>query len=385
MKAYFDHNSTTPILEDVKEKIRENLYLFGNPSSIHQYGTEIKRKIDIARKEFASSINKKTNDFFFTSSTTESNNTVLKGILLKNLSTTKKKHIITSSIEHPSIINTCKYLETKGVEITYLPVDSEGIVDIDELRKSIKPHTNLISIMYANNEIGTIQPISEIGKIAKEHQIPFHSDAVQVFMKMDIDMDRDLIDFLTVGGHKIGAPKGIGALFFNNFQIAKIDPLIFGGYQENNLRAGTENTIHILAFAEATKSLKKNHETRIKKMKFLTQKLKDGIESEISDFKFNGTNQSTKRLPNTLNYTIYGVEGQSLLLQLDSVGIAVSTGSACSSSNSDASYVLKAIGRTDEEAYSSIRISTGWETTEQEIDYFIEKIPIIINQLRKMV
>lgn len=382
MKVYLDYNSTTPLLGEVIIKIKESLTSFGNPSSLHQFGVEVKREINIAREKFSSPLNKSPNEFIFTSSATESNNMILKGIFLNNLSKRKKTHIITSTIEHPSIINTCKYLEKKGVEISYIPVDNEGFINIEELKKNIKPETSIISIMYANNEIGTIQPISKIGEIAKEHNIPFHTDAAQAFMKVDIDMKKDNIDFLTVAGHKIGAPKGIGALFFNTNKIHYIDPLLVGGHQENDLRGSTENVIHILAFAEAVYTLHKNHSEKINKMKYLTNKLQEAIEKNIQNIKFNGTTNLDKRLPNTLNYSFLGLEAQSIMLQLDAVGIAVSTGSACSAANMDASYVLLAIGDSEDLAFSSIRMSTGWQTTEEEINYVINKLTEVINLLK---
>jgi cysteine desulfurase len=382
MDVYLDYNSTTPLLDEVKTSIKESLNIYGNPSSLHQFGASAKHKIEKARKEFASSINKTSDEYIFTSSATESNNAVLKGIFLNNLSKGNKTHIVTSKIEHPSVLYTCEYLEKLGAKITYIPVDSDGVIDLYELRRAVTFETSLISIIYANNEIGTIQPVEKIGEIAKELNVPFHSDAAQAFMKTDIDMDKSKIDFLTVAGHKIGAPKGIGALFYNNDYIYKLDPLLTGGNQENKLRSSTENNIYIIAFAEAVKSISKNKEERINNMKNLTKKLKSGIEKEISGIKFNGTKNESMRLPNTLNYSIEGVEGQSLVLQLDSNGIAVSTGSACSTANADASYVLRAIGRSEDEAFSSIRISTGWQTTEEEIDYMLKKLPEVISILR---
>ena len=262
MKVYLDNNSIMPFLKEVKTKIIEAMEtpdLFGNPSCLHQTGTIAKYYIDIAREQFGSSLNKTDNEFIFTSSATESNNTMLKGVFLNDMSRGKHTHIITSTIEHPSIINTCKYLMTKDVEITYIPVDSQGFIDIDKLKQSIKPHTSLISIMYANNEIGTIQPISEIGCIAKEYDIPFHSDASYAFMKTAITPAENNIDFLTVSSHTLGAPQGIGALFYNNDKIHIIDPLLSGCYQENELRDSTEPIIQILAFAEAIKTYDENN------------------------------------------------------------------------------------------------------------------------------
>jgi cysteine desulfurase len=381
MKVYLDNNATTPLLPEVKQKIAETLDLYANPSSLHQFGKQVKRVIDGARRDFASALNKTSEEFIFTSSGTESNNMVLKGIFLNNLSRGKETHIITSEIEHPSIINTCEYLRSKGAEITYISVDKSGMVNIEKIKQNIKPYTSLISVMYANNETGVLQPVEEIGRIAGEFNIPFHSDAVQAFMKIDVDMDKSNIDFLTLGGHKFGAPKGIGALFYNNNRIHLIDPLLFGGSHENNLRASTENLYYIIAFAEAVKVISKDHDQRIEKVKRLTNRLKQGIEQNITDIIFN-SGDDENRLPNTLNYSFPGIEGQSMVLSLDAQGIAVSTGSACSQANDDASYVILAMGRKESEALSSIRFSTGWQTTEEEIDYTLDKLTQVVKKLR---
>lgn len=381
MKVYLDYNSTTPLLDEVKAKIKNSLDIFGNPSSMHQFGTISRIEMEKARDTFASSLRKTSDDFIFTSSATEANNMVLKGVFFHNTLKNKKTHIITSSIEHPSVMNTCKYLEDLGAEITYLPVDSEGFLLLDKLKPSITQNTSLISVMYANNEIGTIQPVEEIGKIAKEYDIPFHSDGAQAFMKTDIDLDQSNIDFFTVAGHKIGATKGIGALFFNHHKIHLIDPLLHGGGHEQGLRASTENLIQILALTEAVKAIKSNYESNLAKMKRLTAKLKNGIEQNIPNSILNGTN-SERCLPNTLNYSFSGTESQSVMLQLDAVGVAVSTGSACSSANSEASYVLREMGKDDITAYSAIRLSVGWQTTDAEIDYVLNKLPGIIKMLR---
>lgn len=381
MKVYLDHNSTTPLLKPVRESIIANTEYFGNPSSLHTEGAKAKRKIEEARSEFAKSLNKDPNSFIFTSSATESNNSVLKGVWLNSINTKgQAPHIITSTIEHPSIMNTCKYLEEKGAKVTYIPVDNQGFVDTDELRKAITPKTALISIMYANNETGTIQPMKEIIKISNDKGIPLHTDAVQSFMK--IDMITDGIDFITVGGHKLGAPKGIGALFYNPDKIHIIDPLLHGGHQENDLRASTENMIYICAFAEAVKALGSELDTYRDRTRKLTFKLKSGIEKSFDSVIFNGSDRIEDRLPNTLNFAFEGIEGQELMLELDSVGIAVSTGSACSSANSESSYVLRAMGKKDYEAYSSIRFSTGYQTTEKEIDYVLKQLEYIITELR---
>ncbi len=382
MKVYLDNNATTPLLPEVKKKISESMDLYANPSSLHQFGKKVNRVMSRAREEFASYLNKSTEEFIYTSSGTESNNMILKGIYQNNLSKGKETHIITSEIEHPSIINTCEYLRSKGAEISYITVDNNGVVNTEKIKQSIKPYTSLISVMYANNETGVIQPVAEIGKIAKEFNVPFHSDAVQAFMKIDIDIDKNNIDFLTLGGHKFGAPKGIGALFYNNNKIHLIDPLLLGGHQENGIRASTENLYYILGFTEAVKVISKNHKERINEVKRLTEHLKKGIDENIPDIIFNG-GESNNRLPNTLNYSFLGIEGQSMVLTLDTHGIAVSTGSACSQANDDASYVILSMGRSENEAMSSIRFSLGWETTQKEIDYTIDKLIQVVKELRR--
>ncbi len=376
--VYLDNNATTPVDPIVAEKmsqfIREN---FGNPSSLYPLGRIVREMIQEARETIAKAIGASRTEIIFTGSGTEADNFALRGVIEAN---PEKNELITSAIEHPAIMRTASYLERKGVKVTYAPVDEYGIVDIDFIRKSITPRTALISIMHANNEIGTIQPVEEIAKIAKEHGIIFHTDAVQSFGKIEVDVNKLGVNLLTLSAHKIYGPKGVGALYIK--KGTKISPLIFGGHQEREMRAGTENTAGIIGFGEAVKILQERGEKDKKKIEKLAEKLKKGIEEKIPRIRFNG--HPEKRIKSTLNFSFYGLEAEAILLSLATKDICVSTGSACSEESEEVSHVLQAIGLPPEVARSSIRMSLGRFNTEEDIKIVLRELPGIISKLREI-
>ncbi len=381
---YLDNNSTTPLHPAVKQKIVEILDLYGNPSSAHELGREAHEYIKEAREIIANFFKCTPDEIVFTASGSEANNTILKSIgLCCNKKCNMKKHIITSNIEHPSVLNTLKMMtETSDLEVTYIPVDSDGLVNPKDVEAAIRPETALISIMFASNEIGTIQPIKEIGEIAHKHGVLFHTDAVQAAGKIDIDLSELPIDYMSVSGHKLYAPKGVGFFFKRRGQKDKICPLIAGGHQENSLRAGTENTLGIVALGEAFRQLSLEMKEETATLFRLRNKLEDGILSTITHSRLNG--HKDKRVPGCANISFEGIEGESILLRLDLFGIAVSTGSACSSGSLDPSPVIMAIGNDAERAHGSIRFSLGRETTDEDIDYTITTVKEVVESLRKI-
>ncbi len=382
---YFDNNATTPLHPEVKKVITESLDLFGNPSSAHQTGREVRYLIEKARDEIAEYLNCFPDELIFTASGSEANNTIIKsiaGCCGSGCSCGPSSvHVITSCIEHPSVLNTLKCMESHSVEVTYLPVDEFGMVGPESVRKAIKPNTKLITIMFANNEIGTIQPIEEIGLIAKERGITFHTDAVQAIGKVKINLNEMNIDSMSMSGHKIYAPKGIGVLYQKRSKKF-ICPLISGGHQENSLRAGTENTLGILAIGEAVRQLKLEADDEVKRLKTLRDRLQTGLFKQIPGIKLNG--HPEKRLPGTLNISFKNIEGESILLRLDMFGMSVSTGSACSSGSLDPSHVIMALGVEPEIAHSSVRFSLGRQNTESEVDSAIELVRETVESLRKI-
>ncbi|MFZ7120664.1 MAG: cysteine desulfurase NifS [Eubacteriaceae bacterium] len=378
-RVYFDYAATTPVDGEVIE-IMMPLFneKFGNPSSIYSYGREARKEIDEAREKVAKSINAKDNEIFFTGGGTEADNWAIKGIAFANKH--KGNHIITTKIEHHAVLHTCEYLEKQGFEVTYLNVDKYGKIDLKELIEAIKDTTILISIMFANNEIGTIQPIKEIGSIAKDNNVYFHTDAVQALGNVVIDVEELNIDLLSISSHKIYGPKGIGALYIRKH--TKIDNLLHGGAQERKKRSGTENTAGVVGFGKACELVTKDIENHIKKMKQFRSYIIDKISSKITHIQLNG--HPTDRLPGNVNISFEYIEGEALLLSLDLMGIAASSGSACTSGSLDPSHVLLAIGLTHEIAHGSLRITFGKYTTQQEIDYLIEQLPPIVQRLRDM-
>ncbi|MEA2004832.1 MAG: IscS subfamily cysteine desulfurase [Acidobacteriota bacterium] len=375
---YLDNNATTPLDPAVADKMC--LFLkehFGNPSSLYPIGREVKKIINEDREIIAQALGANRNEIFFTGSGTESDNFAIRGVLDAY---PKKNEFITSAIEHPAVMNTAKYLEKNGIKVTYVPVDKYGMIDIDFLKDSVTPKTALISIMHANNEIGTIQPVEEISKIAKEHDVLLHTDAVQSFGKIDVDVNKLGVDLLSISAHKIYGPKGIGALYIR--KGTKICPLIYGGHQEQEMRPGTENTIGIVGFGEAVRLFRKQGDKDKKLIEKLAEQLKKGIEEKIPHIKFNG--HEKKRIKGTLNFSFFGLEAEAILLSLAVKDIYVSTGSACSEGAEETSHVLSAIGLKPEIARSSIRMSLGRFNTEKDVEIVIDYLPEIIENLRKI-
>ena len=376
---YLDNAATTKlddeVLQEMMAYLREN---YGNASSIYKLGRESRKAVEDAREKIAKILNCKPTEIYFTAGGSESDNTAIKGIAKANKE--KGNHIITSKIEHPAVLETCKQLEKEGFEITYVSVDENGIVNLDELKKSIKPTTILITIMFANNEIGTIQPIEEIGKIAKENNIYFHTDAVQAVGNIEIDVEKLNIDSLSLSGHKFYGPKGIGALYVRTG--IKFEKFISGGHQERNKRAGTENVAGIVGMGKAIELAYSNLDEHNKKIKELRDYYVEQVKEKIPYIKINGDIE--KRLPGNSNISFRFIEGESLLLNLDLKGICASSGSACTSGSLDPSHVLLAIGLPHEIAHGSLRISIGKYNTKEEIDYLIESLVEIVNRLREM-
>lgn len=376
---YFDNAATTKLDEEVFEEMIQYLKdNYGNASSLYKLGKESKKAIDNAREKISKILNCNSNEIYFTSGGSESDNTAIKGILKAN----KKKgnHIITSKIEHPAVLETCKELEKEGYEVSYISVDKDGIIDLEELRKSIRPTTVLISVMFANNEIGTIQPIEEIGKIAKENNIYFHTDAVQAIGSIKIDVQKMNIDSLSLSAHKFYGPKGIGALYVR--KGVRFKNLINGGHQEKGKRAGTENTASIVGMAKALELAYENLEENNKKIKELRDHYVEQVKEKIPYVIING--DMKKRLPGNSNISFRFIEGESLILNLDLKGICASSGSACTSGSLEPSHVLLSIGLPHEIAHGSLRISIGKYNTKEEINYLVDSLVEIVNNLREM-
>jgi len=379
LNYYFDYNSTTPTdPRVVKEIIPYFSTKFFNPSSFYRKAGEISIDIESAREKIAKLLNADVNEIFFTSGGTESDNLAILGITSKLKE--KGNHIITSKIEHHAVLNTCKYLSKKGFEITYLPVDKYGLLNPDDLKKEIKDSTILVTIMHANNEIGTIQPVKELSKIAHQNGILFHTDAVQSAGKMKVDVKKLDIDMLSISSHKIYGPKGMGVLFKK--KKVKINPMIFGGAHEKGLRAGTENVPGIIGIGKAAELAALEMYENEKRLKPIRDKIEKGIIETIPDVIINGN--TDKRLYNTLNVSIKYIEGESILAFLDNQGFALSSGSACSSKSLEPSHVLLALGLKHEEAHGSLRISLGKYNKKEDADKLIEILPPIVERLRSM-
>jgi cysteine desulfurase len=377
-QIYLDYAATTPTLKEVVEAMKPYFFeKFGNASSSYSLGKESSEAIEEARNIIAKFINAKKEEIYFTSGGTESDNFALKGIAFANK---HKKHIITTQIEHHAVLHTCKFLETMGYKITYLPVDKYGLINLEDLKKAISDDTFLISIMHANNEIGTIQPIFEIGKIAKEKKVLFHTDAVQSFGHIEIDVEKMNIDLLSASSHKLYGPKGVGLLYVR--KGIKIEPLFHGGDQENKKRASTYNTSGIVGFAKAVEIAKNEMASETRRLVYLRDKLIHSILGRIENTYLNG--HPTLRLPNNVNISFEFIEGESILLSLDQYGISTSTGSACNSSSLLSSHVLLSIGVAAEVAHSSIRFTLGKFTTEEDINYVIDVLVKVIKKLREM-
>ena len=376
---YFDHAATTPTRPEVVEAMLPYFNAkFGNPSSIYSLGRDSKKAIEEAREAVAKAIGAQSREIFFTGSGTEADNWAIKGVAYANRQ--KGKHIITTAIEHHAVLHTCQYLESDGFEVTYLPVDADGLVSAEQVNAAIRPDTILITIMFANNEIGTIQPIAEIGKIAKEKGVTFHTDAVQAMGNIPINVADMNIDLLSMSSHKFYGPKGIGALYIR--KGVKITSFLHGGAQERGRRASTENVAAIVGLAKALEIATDNMETYNKKLIALRDRTIKEIEQKIPFIKLNG--HRDKRLPGNVNFSFEFIEGESLLLMLDMKGIAASSGSACTSGSLDPSHVLLAIGLPHEIAHGSLRITFGEENTDADVDALMEVLPMIVQRLREM-
>lgn len=370
---YFDHAATTRVKEEVlREMIPYFNMQYGNASSIYSIARQSKRAIEDARQKVANAINSKVKEIYFTSCGTESDNLALKGVAYANMQ--KGKHIITSKIEHPAILESCKTLEKQGFIITYLNVNEEGFISLEELEKSIRPDTILISIMFANNEIGTIEPIKQIGEIAKKYQIIFHTDCVQAIGNAKIDVNEMNIDLLSMSAHKFYGPKGVGTLYVR--EGIQFDRIQDGGHQEKNKRSGTENVAGIVGLGKAIEIAYKNLDEHIKKLTELRDYYFSQLRKKIPNCKINGSIE--KRLPGNANVSFPNVDGEELLLKLDEKGICASTGSACSSGSSNPSHVLVAIGLDKEFANGALRITLGDDNTKEDIDFLVEQLLKII-------
>ena len=375
---YMDHGATTPVLKEVAKAAYDAMTLyFGNASEPHLLGVEAKNILEHSRNVIAGAINANPDEIIFTSGGTESNNLAIFGVV--ECYYKKGNHIITSEIEHPAVHMPLKILENEGFDVTYIPVDNFGIINPNDVKKAIKPTTILISVMHANNIMGSIQPIEEIGKIAKESDVVFHCDAIQSYLNIPIDVDTLNVDLLSISGHKVYAPKGIGALYVRHG--IKIMPQIFGGGQEKGKRSGTENIPNILGFAKATEILFPSLSERRAYVSQLRDYIKDEVLKKISDVIYNG--HPKQRLPGNINLTFEPVEGIDIVKKLnEEYGIAISTGSACKSASKEANEALLAIGLCPAMARSSIRISIGFENTKEEADYLVEALNKTVLELR---
>jgi len=380
---YMDHNATTPLHPEVKKAMNLGMELFGNASSLHAFGRTTKGVLEKAREDIANFINAKPDEIIFTGSGSESNNTVLNTISCCTscgAGCGHKREIMTSKIEHPCIIESSKCLQERGIPVTYIGVDKYGKIDMKELKSKISKKTAIVSIMMANNEIGTIEDIKKISKITHENGALFHTDAVQALGKIPIDVKELGIDFLSFSAHKIYGPKGIGGLYIR--KGVPFCPLIRGGHQEMGRRAGTENTLGIIGLAKAIKMREKEMAKEAKRLLGFKKILKKTIEDKIPDASFNG--HPTDSLSSTLNVSFKGAEGEAILLYLDIEGIAASTGSACASGSLDPSHVLLATGLNAEKAHGAIRFSMGRDTTRKDVDCIIEILPKVIEKVRKI-
>ena len=376
---YLDHNATTPVRPEVMEAVLP-FYgpIYGNASSLHGFGREAKDGLERAREQVAKVLGARPDEVCFTGGGTEADNLAVKGVAWANRD--RGNHLITSQVEHHAVFNTCEYLEKQGFKVTYLSVDSEGRVDPGDVEKAITKETLLVSIMQANNETGTVQPIAEIGRIARKRGVYFHSDAVQAFTKLPTGVDELGVDLLSLSGHKIYGPKGVGCLYIR--KGTQIDPLVHGGHHERNRRAGTENVPGIVGLGKAAELGAGEMSEEAKKLATLRDRLQEGILARIPEVRINARN--ARRLPGTLSVCFQYVEGESILLGLDLKGIAASSGSACSSGAIEPSYVLTAMGVPPEEARGSVRFSLGRQNTEQEVDRVVGELVAILTRLRAM-
>lgn len=378
--VYLDHSATTPVDQKVLEAMLPFFSMdFGNPNSLHTWGRKARQAVDQARDEVSRLINAEPSEIIFTGGGSEADNIAIKGVALAKKD--KGRHIITSAIEHHAVLDTCKWLEKEGFDITILPVDEYGTIRPEELRKAIRPDTILVTIHFANNEIGTVQPIEQLGNICREQDVLFHTDAVQAAGHIPIDVKKLPIDLMTMAAHKMYGPKGVGALYIK--KGVKIVPLIHGGGQERGLRSGTENTAGIVGFGKAAAlASDRLAKGEPEKERNLRDRLIDGILEKIEDAMLTG--HRTERLPFHASFCFHYIEGESLLLRLDALGIGASSGSACTSGSLEPSHVLLAIGLPHEIAHGSLRLTLGKDTSEEDIDYVLENLPKVVESLRVM-
>lgn len=378
-RVYFDNAATTVVLPEVRAAMQPYFVEeYGNPSSIYDLGQSAKKAVSKARLQVARALNADPEEIFFTGSGTESDNWALKGVAFANRS--RGRHIITTAIEHHAVLHSAKFLEKQGFAITYLPVDKKGFIKISDLKKAIRKDTILISAMFANNEIGTIEPIAEIGKIAKQRGVYFHTDAVQAIGHIPMDVKKMNIDLLSLSAHKFHGPKGVGCLYIR--KGVEIEPFIHGGGQEKRMRAGTENTAGIVGLGEAIEIANRNMKKNNKRAKELRDMALKGIIAKVPEVIINGDLE--KRLPGNLNISFKYIEGESILLMLNKFGIAASTGSACTSGSLEPSHVLLALGLNHADSHGSLRLSFGEQNTKEEVKYLLKVLPGIIEKLRKM-
>lgn len=379
MKVYMDNAATTKLSPDVLNAMMPYLTdIYGNASSVHAFGREAREGVEHARNQVAAAINASPDEIFFTAGGTESDNMAIKGVAHKYAK--KGKHIITTAIEHHAVLHTCEALEKEGYEVTYLPVDEDGLISVEQVKAAMRDDTLLVTVMFANNEVGTIEPIAEIGALCRERNVLFHTDAVQAVCHVPIDVKVMNIDLMSISAHKFHGPKGIGALYCRKGIV--LEPVIVGGAQERKRRAGTENVAGIVGLGAAIERAHKNMSADMARVSALRDKLISGILKNIPHVKLNG--HPTQRLPQNVNFSIRYIEGESILLMLDINGIAASSGSACTSGSLDPSHVLLAMGIPHEIAHGSLRLTLSDMTTDEEIDYVLAALTKIVKRLRDM-
>lgn len=379
MKVYMDNAATTKLSPDVLNAMMPYLTdIYGNASSVHAFGREAREGVEHARNQVAAAINASPDEIFFTAGGTESDNMAIKGVAHKYAK--KGKHIITTAIEHHAVLHTCEALEKEGYEVTYLPVDEDGLISVEQVRAAMRDDTILVTVMFANNEVGTIEPIAEIGALCRERNVLFHTDAVQAVCHVPIDVKAMNIDLMSISAHKFHGPKGIGALYCRKGIV--LEPVIVGGAQERKRRAGTENVAGIVGLGAAIERAHKNMAADMARVSALRDKLISGILKDIPHVKLNG--HPTQRLPQNVNFSIRYIEGESILLMLDINGIAASSGSACTSGSLDPSHVLLAMGIPHEIAHGSLRLTLSDMTTDEEVDYVLETLTKTVKRLRDM-
>ena len=379
MKVYMDNAATTKLSPDVLNAMMPYLTdIYGNASSVHAFGREAREGVEHARNQVAAAINASPDEIFFTAGGTESDNMAIKGVAHKYAK--KGKHIITTAIEHHAVLHTCEALEKEGYEVTYLPVDEDGLISVEQFKAAMRDDTLLVTVMFANNEVGTIEPIAEIGALCRERNVLFHTDAVQAVCHIPIDVRAMNIDLMSISAHKFHGPKGIGALYCRKGIV--LEPVIVGGAQERKRRAGTENVAGIVGLGAAIERAHKNMAADMARVSALRDKLISGILKDIPHVKLNG--HPTQRLPQNVNFSIRYIEGESILLMLDINGIAASSGSACTSGSLDPSHVLLAMGIPHEIAHGSLRLTLSDMTTDEEVDYVLETLTKTVKRLRDM-